>query len=62
MSWRHFDPGGRVVREEELRKDGEIVAVSFFENGRLTRKELYVLDEELFRRAPRVPDAAVTEG
>jgi hypothetical protein len=64
MSWRHFDAGGRVVREEELGKNGEIVTVSFFEDGRLTRKELYVLDEETtFRRAPRVPDSlGVTEG
>jgi hypothetical protein len=62
-SWRYFDPGGRVVREEELGKDGEVVAVSFFEDGRLTRKELYVLDEDVFRRAPRVPDAPVaTQG
>jgi hypothetical protein len=58
MSWRYFDPGGQVVREEDLGKDGEVVMVSFFEDGRLTRKELYVLDEDMFRRAPRVPDAA----
>ena len=63
MSWRHFDPAGRVVREEELGKDGEIVTISFFEEGRLMRKELYVLDEELIRRAPRVPEKATpTEG
>jgi hypothetical protein len=63
MSWRYFDPGGQVLREEELGKDGELVAVSFFEDGRLTRKELYVLDEDVFRRAPRVPDAsAATKG
>jgi hypothetical protein len=63
MSWRHFDAGGRVVREEELAKNGEIVTVSFYEEGRLTRKELYVLDEETFRRAPRVPDVpGATEG
>jgi hypothetical protein len=63
MSWRYFDPAGQVVREEELGKDGEVVTVSFFEDGRLARKELYVLDEEMFRRAPRVPDAsAATKG
>jgi hypothetical protein len=62
-SWRYFDPAGRVMREEELGKDGEIVAVSFFEDGRLTRKELYVLDEDLIRRSPRVPETATaTEG
>jgi hypothetical protein len=63
MSWRYYDADGRVMREEELGKDGEVVTVSFFEDGRLTRKELYVLDEEMFRRAPRVPDASgATEG
>jgi hypothetical protein len=55
-SWQYFDLAGQVVREEELGKDGEVLAVSFFEDGRLTRKELYVLDEKTFRRAPRVPD------
>jgi hypothetical protein len=61
-SWRYFDPKGALVREEELRTDGEVVAVSFFEGGRLTRKELYELDAELVRRAPRVPDGAPATG
>jgi hypothetical protein len=62
-TWRYFDPGGGLVREEELGRDGEVVTVSFFEAGRLTRKELYELDDALFKRAPRVPDrAAVTGG
>ncbi|HSE95293.1 MAG TPA: hypothetical protein VLD61_05345, partial [Methylomirabilota bacterium] len=57
-SWQYFDAGGRLMREEELRKDGEVVTVSFFEDGRLARKELYELDAELVRRAPRVSDGA----
>ena len=60
MSWRYFDPGG-LVREEELRKDGELVTVSIFEDGRLTRKELYELDEDL-SSAPLVPDGAAATG
>jgi hypothetical protein len=51
-----------MVREEELRRDGEVVTISFFEDGRLTRKELYVLNEEMLRRAPRVPDASAPTG
>ncbi len=62
MSWRYFDPAGGLVREEELRKDGELVTVSIFEDGRLTRKELYELDESLFKRAPLVPDRAAAIG
>ena len=62
MSWRYFDPAGGLVREEELRKDGELVTVSIFEDGRLTRKELYELDEGLFKRAPLVPDGAAATG
>ena len=62
MSWRYFGPAGGVVREEELRKDGELVTVSIFEDGRLTRKELYELDEDSLKRAPLVPDGTAAAG
>jgi hypothetical protein len=56
VSWRHFDQGGTLVREEELGVGGTVVAVSFYEGGRLTRRELYELDEGLFKRAPLVSE------
>jgi hypothetical protein len=59
VSWRHFDLDGTLVREEELGVGGTVVAVSFYEGGRLTRRELYELDEGLFKRAPRVSDRGV---
>ena len=59
-TWRYFAPeGGAVVREEELAPDGQVTAVAYYDNGRLTRRELYELDEALIMRtlpAPRLSD------
>jgi hypothetical protein len=58
--WRYFAPdGGTVVREEELGTDGQVTAVAYYENGRLARRELYVLDDALLQRtlpAPRLTE------
>ncbi len=56
VSWRHFDEGGTLVREEELGVGGTVVAASFYDGGRLTRRELYELDEGFLKRAPLVSE------
>jgi hypothetical protein len=48
---------GQVVREEERGADGALTAVSHYEHGRLVRRELYEVDETLFRRVPLVSAA-----
>jgi hypothetical protein len=64
--WRYFAPDGdTVVREEELAADGEVTAVAYYENGRLARRELYVLDDALLKRTvppPRLADTAPDDG
>jgi hypothetical protein len=48
--FERFDPGGEVVvREEDLNGDGKIDIRSFFEKGKLVRRE--IIDPELMERA-----------
>ncbi len=54
--WRYFDPKGTLLREERIGKDGQVGAVSYYEAGRLVRRELYELDDQLFKRVPVVSE------
>ncbi|MFQ5829820.1 MAG: FG-GAP repeat domain-containing protein [Candidatus Methylomirabilia bacterium] len=53
LAWRYFDPErGTVLREEEIGGSGDVVAVSYYKNGKLARRELYELEDGLFTRVP----------
>ncbi|MFQ5962003.1 MAG: hypothetical protein ACE5MG_11465 [Candidatus Methylomirabilales bacterium] len=53
VAWRYFDPKqGTLLRQEEIGERGEVVAVSHYQRGKLARRELYELKDELFRRVP----------
>lgn len=54
--WRYFDPKGTLLREEKIGEDGQVGAVSYYEAGRLVRRELYELDDKLFKRVPVVSE------
>lgn len=60
--WRYFDPKGTLLREEGIGKDGQVGAVSYYEAGRLVRRELYELDDKLFKRAPVVSEGGPAGG
>jgi hypothetical protein len=63
--WRYFAPDGAVVREEELAADGQVTAIAYYENGRLARRELYVVDDALLQRsrpAPRLTETTRDSG
>jgi antitoxin component YwqK of YwqJK toxin-antitoxin module len=51
---RDLDASGTVVREEEFGAGGRLSSVTFYESGRLVRRELYQVDERLFKRVPLV--------
>jgi hypothetical protein len=60
LAWRHYEPGGNVVREEEFDADGGLSAVAHYEAGRIVRRELYQIDESAFARVPLVSTDAAT--
>jgi len=62
VAWRYFDAQGTLTREEELGKDGAVVAVSHYENGRLARRAFYELDDRLIQRVPLLSDGEPASG
>jgi len=62
LGWRYFDPHGTLLREEEIGKEGAVEAVSYYENGRLARREFYELDDRLFKRVPLVSEGPPAGG
>ncbi|MFQ5521497.1 MAG: FG-GAP repeat domain-containing protein [Candidatus Methylomirabilia bacterium] len=63
VAWRYFDPErGTLLREEEIGERGEVVAVSYYQSGKLARRELYELKDELFKRVPLLSERESRRG